>query len=435
MQGFCISWSYISIFALYDYHYNNIKKKMKQVLFSILLALLPMAAEADDEGSCGDDLLYSYVEADKTLTISGSGAMTDYVVPGSWGNHVPWEDYKYEVEHIVIESGVTSIGDAAFFRFENLQMVEIPAGVTYIGQEAFHYCYKLTALTIPQSVESIGGLAFEGCSGLTSIVVEEGNAKYDSRDHCNALIETETNTLLWGCVATTFPEGIAHIARRAFYGTPIVSVELPRNVLSIGNEAFMGCGCLTSVTFSEGLTTIESSAFENCSGLTAVSLPNSVTTLNGAVFKNCTRLASVNIPNQLTAIQLHLFYNCSQLASVVIPESVEDIYDYAFYGCSGLNSMTCLNPEPPRCIGSNALDVDYTIPLYVPKGCVNKYKAADYWRNFVNIYEVGETAIRGIRQGDTSSNAPYYNLNGARTSHPGKGVYIQNGRKVVLHKK
>lgn len=405
---------------------------MKHSAIAFLLALLPMVAEADDHGSCGQDLQYDFVEADNTLTISGSGTMTDYVVPDSWGDHVPWEAYKYEVEHIVIKSGVTSIGNAAFFRLGNLQTVEIPASVTYIGQEAFHYCYKLTALTIPQSVDSIGGLAFEGCSGLTSIVVEEGNAKYDSREYCNALIETETNTLLWGCVATTFPDGIAHIARRAFYGSPIVSVELPNSVQSIGNEAFMGCGCLTTVTFGDGLTTIEGSAFENCPGLTAVSLPNSVTTLNGAVFKNCTKMASVNIPDRLTAIQLHLFYGCSQLSSVVIPESVEDIYDYAFYGCSGLTSMTSLNSEPPRCIGLNALDVDYTIPLYVPEGCVDKYKASDYWRNFVIIYEVGETAIRGIKQGENSSDAPYYDLNGKRISQPRKGIYIRNGKKDVV---
>ena len=372
------------------------RRLMNKIVFTFVLLLASITAKADENGSCGENLNYRYDEANKTLIVSGNGAMYDYVLPSSWGNHTPWDSYKDQVEHIVIESGVTTIGNAAFYRFENLKTVEIPASVISIGSEAFHYCYDLTSLTIPQSIEIIGVHAFEGCSALTSIVVEEGNTNYDSRNHCNALIQTETNTLLWGCMNTTFPDGIESIGARAFYGCAIESAILPNSVQSIDNEAFRGCACLKAVTFGDCITSIGASVFEDCKELTTLLLPNSITFINGAAFKNCTKLKSVTLPNQITQIQAHLFYGCSNLKKIVIPKTVVDIYDMAFWGCSGLTSITCLNPVPPRCIGTNALDVDYTIPLYVPEGSSLKYKAADYWRNFVIIREISEGGSDGI---------------------------------------
>lgn len=407
---------------------------MKQVI-AFILTLLPIGASADDHGSCGETLTYTYVEADKTLTISGSGEMTDYKVPNEWGEHVPWIDYQNNIEHIVIEPGVASIGNAAFFRCENMKTVKIPAGVTCIGHEAFHYCYDLTSLTIPQSVDSIGSQAFQGCSGLTSIVVEEGNAKYDSREHCNALIETASGQLLLGCEETTFPEGIKGIVSRAFYGSPIRVAAFPSSLEFIGHEAFKGCGCLKTVEFCEGIDSISSNAFENCPGLTLVSLPNSLTSLGGAAFSGCTNLESVTLSNQLTEIQGHLFEHCEKLKEVTIPENVVDVWSYAFSYCSSLTSLTCLNPEPPRCIGMTEFDVDLTIPLYVPVGCVDKYKAAQCWRYFVHIYEVTEkpaTLIFGTKADVGQDDAPYYNLNGVRVAQPCKGIYIQNGKKVIV---
>lgn len=405
-------------------------KRLMLIFVSLLTATL---ASADNQGSCGDNLTYKYVEANKTLTISGSGAMIEF--GNTEENRKPWVDFLNEIEHIIIEQGVTSISNSAFRRAERVETIELPAGLTNIGTEAFQYCYGLQALTIPKSVEAIGSHAFEGCSGLTSIVVEEGNAKYDSRDHCNALIETASDSLLWGCAETTLPEGIASIGHRAFYGCAIRSVALPKSLNSIGSEAFYGCGYLETVTFEEGLSYIGNSAFEECRGLTKAQLPNSVTFLGGAAFKHCAGLDSISIPNQLTTIELHLLYGCEKLTKVIIPESVVDIYDFAFYGCSGLTSMTCLNPTPPRCIGMNALDVDYTIPLYVPKGCVQKYQAADYWRNFVNIREVGDesaTSLSALKVEGIQNDTSWYTIGGMRTIPTRPGIYIKNGKKVLV---
>ena len=148
---------------------------------------------------------------------------------------------------VTIPEGVTSIGNNTFACCYDLTSVTIPEGVTTIGEWAFSYCYALPSVTIPSNVTSIGFSPF-GCPGLTSISVESGNSVYDSRNNCNAIIETATNTLIQGCKNTIFPEGVT----------------------SIGNGAFSGCSSLTSVTIPSSVTSIDNYAFFDCTGLTTV---------------------------------------------------------------------------------------------------------------------------------------------------------------------
>ena len=143
---------------------------------------------------------------------------------------------------ITIPESVTSIGRSAFFGCSSLTSITIPESVTSIGESAFRGCSSLTSITIPESVTSIGSSAFYGCSSLTSIIVKEGNIVYDSRDNCNAIIETSSNKLIVGCSATIIPE----------------------SVTSIGESTFSGCSSLTSITIPEGVTSIGDYAFENC---------------------------------------------------------------------------------------------------------------------------------------------------------------------------
>jgi hypothetical protein len=137
---------------------------------------------------------------------------------------------------------VTSIGEYAFWECSGLTSITIPNSVTSIGYMAFADCRVLTSITIPNSVKSIGGGAFGYCSGLTSINVENGNSTYDSRGNCNAIIETNTNTLITGCKTTIIPNNVTSVGDFAFYGcTDMSIITIPNSVTSIGKDAFWGC--------------------------------------------------------------------------------------------------------------------------------------------------------------------------------------------------
>ena len=254
---------------------------------------------------------------------------------------------------------MTSIGNDAFSGCSGLTSVTIPEGVINIGGGAFSGCSGLTSVTIPEGVTSIGDYAFRGCSGLTSISVESGNPVYDSRNNCNALIETATNTLIAGCNNTIIPKGVT----------------------SIGNNAFLGCSGLTSVTIPEGVINICGGAFSGCSGLTSVTIPEGVINIGAGAFAGC-----------------------SNLTSVTIPEGVTSIGNYAFYD-SGLATVTSLIKDPFE-IDSNVFsNWDTSIgeeitsaTLYVPAGTKEKYEATSGWSQFQNIVEMG---IVPVEEGQT----------------------------------
>ena len=282
---------------------------------------------------------------------------------------------------ITIPNSVTSIGDGAFSECYGLTSVSIPNSVKSIGSFAFSGCYNLTSIYIPKSVIIIGENAFVRCTGLTSIVVESGNTIYDSRNNCNAIIETATNTLMQGCNTTV----------------------IPNSVTSIGEYAFCRCIALTSVTIPKGVMSIGNGAFSGCTGLTSITIPNSVTSIGDYAFNSCTGLTSITIPNSVTSIGENAFYSCTAIAEI-----------------------TCYATTVPETATYAFERVNKSAKLYVPKESVADYKAHPVWGQFdlilplstINIHDDSATGSRNAAPQKFFHNGQLYIRHGDKTYTP-----------------
>ena len=312
---------------------------------------------------------------------------------------------------IAIPNSVRSIGNYAFSGCSSLTSIAIPNSMTTIGSNAFSGCSGLTSIEIPNSVTIISDYAFSFCSSLEQIIVASGNTAYDSRDNCNAIIETSTNKLVAGCKNTVIPNSVTTIGNTAFSGcTNLMSIEIPNSVTSIGSNAFSYCTGLTSIAIPHSVTSIGSSAFGDCTNLTSIEIPNSVTSIGSSAFGDCTNLTSIEIPNSVTSIEGYVFYACSGLTSIDIPNSVTSIGDAAFYNCSGLKSLIVLAENPPT-IGDDAFyRVSKGIPVYVPCGSVEAYTAAHWggFRTFVGLCAGEITVTANPAEGGTVTGGGYY---------------------------
>ena len=268
---------------------------------------------------------------------------------------------------VTIPNSVTSIEDYAFWGCSALTSVTIGNSVESIGTQAFYMCSALTSVTIPKSVTRIRDRAFGYCSGFTSIVVESGNSVFDSRNNSNAIIETATNTLLYGCSTTIIPD----------------------DVTSIGDDAFSGCSGLTSVTIPNSVTSIGDDAFSGCSGLTSVTIPNSVTSIG----------------------------------------------DYAFSYCSELLDVYCYAERGPS-TGSNVFEASYIekATLHVPAASLEDYQSTSPWNGFGKIVALTEeeTGIDELKSENRKVKTAVYDLSGRRVQKGEKGIFIQNGKVVLV---
>ena len=420
-------------------------------------------------GSCGNNVTWNLGFKTGVLTISGTGTMADY----SSYTDVPWYDYRSSIESIVINDGVTSIGEFAFYYCSSLISITIPESVTSIGKSAFKGCSKLTSVTINSdaiinkaytssssnlsnifgsqvtkyiigdNVKGIGNYAFYNCSSLSSItipnsVISIGNYAFSG---CSSL------------TSITIPNSVTSIGNYVFYNcSSLSSITIPNSVTSIGNYAFSGCSFLTSVTIPNSVTSIGSSAFSGCSFLTSVTIPESVISIGSSAFNDCLSLTSVHItdiaawcniyfgsesanplyyahnlylngnlvkdlviPNNVTSIGDNAFDSCSKLTSITIPNSVKSIGANAFKGCRQLYSIYCYAAMPPMAYESSF--ENYNAYLYVPCESQRYYQADMVWSKFPNTQCISsENVITDeivITPSDNEANVTWPTVSGA----------------------
>ena len=320
--------------------------------------------------------------------------LKDVVIPSSVKEIGPGAFNRCKsIESFVVPEGITVISDGTFEECTSLKSVSLPNTLISIEQEAFAFCTNLTSIEFPSSLKSVGIEAFNGAGltslhipasltqmafdgeywpftncNLSSITVAEGNPVYDSRENCNAIIKTATNTLILGCTSTTFPSNVTTIGKWAFYWVPFQYIEIPNSIQVIEEGAFNHCDELTQVKLPNALMSIEPFTFDCCQNLQSITLPESIQSIGERAFSLCFGLTSVTIPNSVTSI------------------------GYGAFAASGLTSIKVLATTPPTAYSESFSK--YTIPLYVPAESVDAYKAAEPWKNFVTIQAIAEAKVK-----------------------------------------
>ena len=324
---------------------------------------------------------------DGTCPISFADTNVKAICVANWDTDEDGE-LSYNEATAVTNLGMVFQGNQIITSFDELQYF---TGLTTIAFGSFTGCSGLTSVVIPTTIISIEGNPFISCDNLAEIVVKEGNAYYDSRNGCNAIIETATNKLVSGCQNTVVPDGVTTIGEKSFFGgSNLTTITIPNSVTKIEDAAFHSCG-LVSVSLSENLTEIGQWAFHSCNNLTSISIPNGVTSLGAQAFINCYSLLSVSLPSGITTIPHGLFQSCGNLASITIPSGITFISSCAFLGCYNLASITILAETPPvldnESLGDIFVDVSKSIPVYVPCGTIEAYQNAEGWNEFTNLQE------------------------------------------------
>lgn len=272
-------------------------------------------------GKCGDSASWK-LDADGVLTITGAGPMADYGAYGPW-----YIAHLTDIKKVVVQEGVTTIGDHAFANLSYVTSVTIPSSITSIGAHAFEKCRLGGAVTLPEGLTAIGDFAFSG-SGMASLTLPES-------------LRTIGNSAFLCCSLRelTIPDGVTSIGTGAFYNASLTSVKLPASGVTLGDSLFQECEKLTEVTLPADLTVIGPSMFENCGSLKNVTIPSGVTHIGNAAFAACEALPEIRLPDGMEALGSEAFVGCRAVTKVYIPRSLTSIGEAAFRICEGLTDV------------------------------------------------------------------------------------------------
>ena len=329
-----------------------------------------VSAPAAASGTYGD-LSWNY--EDGTLTVSGTGAMTE-------GDY-PWSSLTGEVTTLVVEEGVASIAVNAFLGFTSLTSVTLPGSLKTIGIAAFANCAQLAEIVIPEGVETIDFVAFQECCNLTtvtlplSLTVINGHAFRECaiNDVYYAGTAQQWAAITIGEYNEALTEAIIHFGDGTNQESTKPTWSIENGVLTISGTGAMEdysvapwhsqLGSIHTVVVGEGITYIGANAFRGMTALTAVTLPETLTEIGMYAFSGCTGLASVTLPKSLTVIGVGAFSGCNKLEVIDIPENVTSIEDAAFSECGALTEVVL--PAGIRTIGDFAFqDCDITHVYY-----------------------------------------------------------------------
>lgn len=395
------SWAFVGCSALTGVYYNNNFSEFAKISIGENNSELTDAtlhcgdATYETWGKCGSSLAY-YLDSG-TLTISGAGAMTNYGSPNYSGSNLPsWYSIRSSIKAVVIEDGVTSVGDHAFYNCTSLTSVTLGNGVASIGSWAFGNS-ALTSVTIPANITSIGDSAFYGCDALVDIYYNSNYCDFGENvfGYCDALTDIYFNgnfsdfaniyigynyqnpfafsekTVLhcsdttysdWGRCGYTMAYFIDATRTLTIIGTgamtnyspnapwfskSITSVVIENGVTSIGEDAFSFCSALTSITIPDSIVSIGSFAFERCEALDSVYISDLAAYLN-------TSFESGGSTNPMYYADKLYLNNRRVSGDLMIPEGVTNIPTYAFDGCDGITSVTI--PDSVTGIGAHAFN-------------------------------------------------------------------------------
>lgn len=254
------------------------------------------------------------------------------------------------LQSVTIPGNIKTIYSSAFEGCENLKSVVFEEGVEEICSSAFEGCYKMETVHIPDSVTSIASMSFEECTGIESISVGSNNIKYDSRDDCNAILETATGKLIMGCKNTNIPEGTVSLASSAFCTSAPNNLYIPASLTNLNaSEAFKIREAIDTIIVdpdnsiydsrNDCNAVIETSSNKLVLGCNNTIIPNTTVSIGYKAFYDCTDLTEMCIPEGVTKVEQMAFYQCSALTSIELPSSLRSVMKYAFRDCTSLSNL------------------------------------------------------------------------------------------------